>query len=119
MIILHCTKKKIWDKYKDKDEYGQEDIEKYGFIHCSTIEYFWRVASHFNELEADYVILCIETDKVKAEMKWEDSDNNPGWYYSHIYGTINRDSIIDVLPYLRDNEGKYVKNPEFYKYEDK
>lgn len=31
-----------------------------GFIHCSTIEYFWRVAPNFLDVEEPMVILCID-----------------------------------------------------------
>ncbi|WBW97389.1 DUF952 domain-containing protein [Oceanirhabdus sp. W0125-5] len=119
MIILHCVKKKNWDKVCNEKEYGYTDFKRNGFIHCSSIEYFWRVTEHFNEQDTEYVILCIDTDKVKAEIKWEDCDSNPGRYYPHIYGPIERNAIINVLPFLRDPNGNYIKNPEFNNIEDK
>ena len=119
LIILHCTEKKNWDKFCSESEYGYMEIEKNGFIHCSSIEYFWRVTKHFNQKDTEYVILCIDTTKVRSEIKWEDCESNGGRYYPHIYGTIPRNSIIDVLPYLRDNKGNYIKNSEFCEVENK
>lgn len=43
-MILHCMKEKSWNKVKNGKSFGKKDLRKYGFIHCSTIEYFWRVA---------------------------------------------------------------------------
>lgn len=36
-----------------------------------------------------------------------------------IYGLVNNSSVVDVLPFLRDENGKYVKNPKFLDIEDK
>ena len=35
--------------------WGKRNIDAEGFIHCSTIEYFWRVAPNFADVEEDYV----------------------------------------------------------------
>lgn len=112
MIILHCLTKKKWEAVKDHLVYGEELLTRDGFIHCSSISYFWRVAPNFRDIKEDLVLLCIDLDKLNAEVKWEDG-SNCGREYPHVYGVINRDAIIDVLPYLRDENGDYVRNPEF------
>lgn len=33
--------------------------------------------------------------------------------YPHIYGLVNNDAVISVLPFLRDDNGDYIHNPEF------
>lgn len=40
MVILHALTKKFWDTYKDKSEYGEYSLNKWGFIHCSDINTF-------------------------------------------------------------------------------
>lgn len=64
------------------------------------------------------VLICIDEDKLTSEIKYEDSDNC-GRYYPHIYGEINMDSVVQVLPFLRDNNGNYTKNPEFKNIDEK
>ena len=117
MIILHGMKKNYWISHCNDAQYGFDDIKKNGFIHCSTIAYFWRVVHHFNEPNTEYVIICIDTDKVLADIKWEDCESNIGRYYPHIYGVINIDAIINVLPLFIDEEGNFIKNQEFIEYE--
>ena len=105
---------KSWNKVKNEKSFGKEDLRKYGFIHCSTIEYFWRVAPIFKDVKEPLVLICIDEDKLNAEIKYEDSDNC-GRYYPHIFGEINIDSVVQVLPFLRDDNINYIKNPEFDK----
>lgn len=111
-MILHCMKEKSWNKVKDKKSFGKKDIRKFGFIYCSTVEYFWRVAPNFKNMDEPLVLICIDENKLNSEIRYEDSDNC-GRLYPHIYGEINQDSVIQVLPFLRDSNGDYIKNPEF------
>ncbi len=111
-MILHCMKEKSWNKVKNKKSFGKKDLRKYGFIHCSSVEYFWRVAPNFKDVKEKLVLICIDEDKLISEIKYEDSDHR-GRYYPHIYGEINIDSVIRILPFLRDDNGNFIKNPEF------
>ena len=35
-----------------------------------------------------------------------------GREYPHIYGLVNREAVTAVLPYRRDAQGNWIKNPE-------
>lgn len=115
MIILHCMKQKTWEQIKHTDSFGKNYLETDGFIHCSPIEYFWRITPNFKDIKEPLVLLCLDTEKINAVIKWEDGDNC-GREYPHIYGEINTSAIINVLEYKKDPEGNYVKNPEFQQY---
>ncbi len=117
-MILHCMTKRKWDKKKNEKEWGQEELDLGGFIHCSTIEYFWRVAPIFENIMEPMVILCIDEEKLLSEVRYEDGDSC-GRYYPHIYGKINNDAILQVLPFLKTSNGKYQKNLEFKSIIDK
>ena len=39
-----------------------------------------------------------------VELRYEDGDNC-GREYPHVYGLINNNAVITVLPYLRDKDG--------------
>jgi len=109
MIILHCLSFDDYNKIGNSQSYGGEDVEKYGFIHCSSIEYFWRVAPNFNS--GEYILLCVETNLVESEIKWEDFDGL-GRKYPHIYGELNTAAIVCTYPFLRNNKGVFVLNDE-------
>lgn len=111
-MILHCMKKVTWQERKDKECWGKRNIEAGGCIHCSTVEYFWRVAPNFSDVQEELVLVCIDESKLKAEVRYEDDDHY-GRAYPHVYGLINNDAVIAVLPFLRNEDGTYKKNPEF------
>ena len=117
-MILHCMKKALWDARKDKPFWGEREIEADGFIHCSTLEYFWRVAPNFSEIKEELVLLCIDESRLTAEVRYEDGDGC-GRAYPHIYGPVDRDAVVAVLPYLKNADGRYRKNPEFFDIEDR
>ena len=111
-MILHCVKKSIWEERKNKEYWGQRNLDAEGFLHCSTIDYFWRIIWLFEEEQEEFVIVCIDEEKLESEVCYEDGDNC-GRAYPHIYGLVNNSAVVDVLPFLRDASGKYVKNPAF------
>ncbi|MBD5082302.1 MAG: DUF952 domain-containing protein [Ruminococcaceae bacterium] len=118
-MILHCMKKATWEERKNKELWGKRNIEADGFIHCSSPEYFWRVAPNFKDIEEELVLLCIDEKALKSEVRYEDGGDVSGRLYPHVYGLINNDAITTVLPFLRDENGDYVKNPELADIEDK
>lgn len=117
-MIIHCMKKSTWEDRKEKEYWGARNIEADGFIHCSTPELFWRVAPNFKYIDEELILVCIDEKKLKAEVKFEDEEDC-GRYYPHVYGLINNSSVIQVLPFLKDKNGNYVKNEELLNYLDK
>ncbi len=118
-MIVHCMKKRSWQQVQGQDFWGQNGIDKYGFVHCCTVEYLWRVLPGFEKDHDKRVLICINEDKLLSEVRYEDHKDYPGRYYPHVYGLINNDSVIMVLEYLKDEAGHYLKNPEFAAIEDR
>lgn len=110
-IILHCMRKSLWEERKNKEFWGKKDMDIFGFIHCSTIDNIHLVTPNWKDLKDELVILCIDRDKLKSEVKYEDLDNL-GMKYPHIYGLVNNDAVIKVLPYNKDGEGNWIRNQE-------
>ena len=50
-MILHCMNKTTRQERKDKECWGKRNIKAEEFIHCSTVEYFWRVAPVFSNIK--------------------------------------------------------------------
>lgn len=108
MLILHIVKKEEWENALIKGEYSPESLLKEGFIHCSTPEQIIEVANNIYKNEKNLVLLCIDTSKVKADILFE-CGGSPN--YPHIYGKLNLDSIIKVVPFEPDSNG-YFNLPE-------
>ena len=56
MLILHCMKKKLYETMKEEKYIGKTLLESNDFIHCSSIEYFWRVAPNFDHESEELVL---------------------------------------------------------------
>lgn len=111
-MILHCMKESVWNERKEKEWWGQRDLDKNSFIHCSSIAYFWRVAPHFKNVAEPLVLVCIDEAKLISPVRYEDLDGC-GRAYPHIYGLVNQSAVVQVLPFLKDADGNYEKNKEF------
>ena len=99
-MILHCMKKSTWETRKNKKYWGKRNIDAEGFIHCSTIEYFWRVAPNFADADEELVLICIDENKLEAEVRYEDGDNCIIINHS-IYMWIFSSAVISILiPYF-------------------
>ncbi|MGN0802868.1 MAG: DUF952 domain-containing protein [Candidatus Faecivicinus sp.] len=116
-MILHCMKKAAWEERRNKECWGKRNLEADGFVHCSSVEYFWRVAPNFADVQEEMVLVCIDENKLNAEVRYEDGENC-GRKYPHVYGLINNDAVVDVLPFLKYGDGTYKKNPQFADIQD-
>ena len=114
-MILHCMAREGWEEAKRAGSYVLPEGEP--FLHGSPVSFFWRVAPNFRETQEELVLLCIAEERVGSEIRWEDGDGC-GRAYPHIYGTLNLDAVEAVLPYLRDADGNWMKNPELAGYPD-
>lgn len=117
MIILHCMPEAVWESVRTLPRFGEASVAAEGFVHCSSIEFFWRVAPNFLHETEPLVLLLIDTDRVPAEILWEDADHC-GRAYPHVYGMIPTDAVTGVLPFLRDKAGNWLKNPELAGHSD-
>lgn len=111
MYILHCVRKKDYDP--DARFYGETSIQRCGFIHCSDIDTYYLVAPNFKEDMEERLLLVIDTDKVDAEIRWEDSE---GWDFPHIYGLLNIDAVVEVMPHCWSEERVWIPNEELSRY---
>lgn len=114
-MILHCMTRKAWEAVRQAGRYDLSEGQK--FLHGSSVSFFWRVAPNFKNVSEEMVLLCIAEERLEPEIRWEDSDGC-GREYPHIYGTLNIDAVEAVLPYLRDEDGNWMKNPELAGYPD-
>ncbi len=77
MLLFHIARKDTWEQSIKNRIYGEFSIEKYGFIHCSEFNQLLHVANNnLKKVNTDLVVLCIDTDNLKSEVKWETNKNN-------------------------------------------
>ena len=114
MYIICSVNKEKFLKEIINGTYGKDDFKKYGYVHCSDINTFDRVAPNFKNDDFERLIIVIDTDKLKSDVKWENGGSTD---YPHIYGLINKESILEILPHIWSDKKEWIKNEELVKYE--
>lgn len=94
MLIYHIVLPDKWNSLKNDANYAAESIMTEGFIHCSYEHQVDGVQKRYYSDASKVVILKIDTDKLSSRLVEEPSTNNE--IYPHIYGPINRDSIVGI-----------------------
>jgi len=51
-----------------------------------------------------YIALVIERARIEPEVRYEDDAR----IYPHIYGALNRDAIVSIVPLLREADGTFL-----------
>lgn len=104
-VILHVTKREQWEQGKLAGVYSDDTLDSQGFIHCSTPRQVIKVANALFRAQKELVLLCIESDKVRAEIRYEGCEG--GERYPHIYGPLNIDAVIKVLDFEPGEDGMF------------
>jgi uncharacterized protein (DUF952 family)/uridine phosphorylase len=105
-LILHIVPYQNWVHAQEQDVYEPSSLDDEGFIHCSTPEQVADVANALYHGQRDLVLLCIDADHVQAAIKYEDCYET-GQEFPHIYGPLNLDAVVQVVPFATDEEGQF------------
>ena len=66
-----------------------------GFIHASPANQLKRVADKYYQQKSDVQVVCVRTDLLKPELRWEPA---AGSLYPHIYGPLSVDAVVSADP---------------------
>lgn len=107
MIIFHLLPVATWQAQDKTAPYQAETLATEGFIHCTReAERLVAVANRFyRQIPGEFVILCVETERLQAELRWEMAD---GHLFPHIYGPIPQAAIVDVKTFPRNPQGQFL-----------
>ena len=104
-VILHIIKREKWEQARLIGVYRDDTLDSEGFIYCSTPQQVLSVANTLFRAQEGLVLLCIESDKIRAEIRHEGFGG--GELYPHIYGTLNIDAVIKALDFKPSKHGKF------------
>ena len=104
-MIYHIVKPKYWKNFEHKDLYFSETFEQELFIHCSTNSQIEGVLSRYYKNAKEVFLLHLDESKLIAELKFEKATNEE--LFPHIYGGINKDSILKIETLVEISEGVY------------
>ncbi len=104
--IYHLTPRANWQRALEEGRYTAESLESEGFIHCSTDLQVVRSANRYYHGVEDLLILCIQPDRVAAEIRHENTSGGQE-NFPHIYGPLNLDAVVNVVAFEPDNHGNF------------
>ena len=105
-IIFHIARSEAWAS-RDPGSYRPEMFPVEGFVHCSTEDQVVKVADIRFRGQKGLVLLCIDTDKVTAEIRYENLEGGQE-LFPHIYGEINTDAVVEVTEFEPGAEGYFT-----------
>ena len=105
-MILHITTYSAWQKAKTKGYYEADSLQTEGFIHCSMPHQVLGPANALFAGQPDLVLLCLDIDKVQADIVYEDCYES-GQAFPHVYGRLNLDAILQVIPFPPNKDGTF------------
>lgn len=113
-MIYHITTPIEWKLAQENGQYSAPSLDTEGFIHCSTAIQVAPVANAFYSHVEDVILLFIDEDKLRAEVKWEAPahveghdapENSDTQLFPHIYGVINLDAVEKVVSLPKNAKG--------------
>ena len=102
--IYHLVPRSTWEAAPPA-AYHVPSLETEGFIHCSNREQVARSANKFYPSESEMLLLAIDPSRLTSELR--DEEGRPGELFPHIYGPINREAIVEVIPLERGPDGRW------------
>ncbi|MEZ4861509.1 MAG: DUF952 domain-containing protein [Caldilineaceae bacterium] len=106
-MIYHMLPAALWQQQAADQPYCASTVASEGFMHCTGEPelLLWVANRFYRAIPGDFVILGLDPALVQAEVRWEKAD---GRYFPHIYGPLNLDAVVQVYPFPRDAEGKFL-----------
>ena len=104
-IIFHITTREAFRK--EAASYSPEKFQTEGFIHCSTPDQVVKVADARFRGQSGLVLLCIETDKVQPEIRYENLEGGQE-LFPHIYGELNTDAVLQIVEFAPGADGYFT-----------
>jgi len=106
-IIYHLVPIDYWEAQPTDRSYTPVDFAREGFIHCTQGDAQIAVVAnryYRNDRRAWYV-LVLDEQAITSEIKYEPGQD--GLLYPHIYGPLNREAVLKMLPMPRDLDGVF------------
>lgn len=105
-MIYHITTTDGWEKARREGLYRAGSLETQGFIHCSGGHQVVRVANALFAGRQGLALLRIDPALLMSKVVYESTsgDSEP---FPHVYGPINVEAVVQVLPFAPGPEGGF------------
>lgn len=108
--IYHIALAEDWERARAAGEYTVStrglSLEQVGYLHASQAHQVDGVANAFYRDAGDLMILVIDPDRVRAEIRVEQLAGMDE-AFPHIYGPLNTDAVIEAQPIRPGPDGRF------------
>jgi uncharacterized protein (DUF952 family) len=106
-IIYHLVPIDYWEAQPADRPYVPADFAREGFIHCTRGEEQVAIVAnrYYRNDQREWLVLVLDEQALTSEIKYE--PGHDGVLYPHIYGTLNREAIREVLHMSRESDGTF------------
>lgn len=108
--ILHITTARQWQEAQAAGSYRGDTLDTQGFIHTSEPRQLLGVANSIFRGRTDLVLLEIDPGKVAPPIRYDAAPD--GDRFPHIYGPLNLDAVLRVLPFTPCTDSTFALPPE-------
>ena len=105
-MLLHIISRSEWETAVSQPPYRPESLASEGFIHCSTIAQLLTPANAMFHGQTDLVLLCIDPQKVDADIVYEDCYES-GTAFPHIYGSLAPEAVVSIVDFPANEDGSF------------
>ena len=102
----HLVPRGRWEAGDPGVAYAPDSLGQEGFIHCTDgADELAATANRYFQDETDEMLaLVIDLSRLSAPVRYEDERR----VFPHVYGSIEREAIVQVLPMRRDHDGTFL-----------
>lgn len=108
-MLFHIIEQSAWHSAQAAGSYQPPSLKAEGFIHLSKEEQVEETANRFYQGRLGLVLLGIEPERLRASLRYDDVPGHGT--FPHIYGPLNLDAVVQVLPFEPSPDGTFSFGP--------
>ena len=107
-LIYHIADGSDWERAQQEGAYQSPNLDRFGFIHCSTPEQIIKVANFQYKGEEGKVLLEIDEELLNARVEYEKVPGAPfDEEFPHVYGPIESDAVTAWAEFEPGPDGRF------------
>jgi uncharacterized protein (DUF952 family) len=109
-VLVHLCSNDEWHSAQATGEHRPDSLTANGFVHLSSPEQVHLPANRLYAGRSDLVLLRIDPAQLTAPVRWEPgvATDPDAMLFPHLYGALPVKAVINVTPYLPDEQGRFA-----------